>query len=80
MRESSVVKELLEKERAQATAQATAQAVLFALEVKLGILDDDIKNRILAFRDDEELLNHLHRQSIIAEKDQLEKEVRLLCR
>jgi len=77
MRESSVVKELLEKERAEAIAQTRIQDVLLALEAKLGTLEEPIKNRILSLQN-EELLEHLIRQSVISEKSELEKEVRLL--
>ncbi|MBC8232496.1 hypothetical protein H8E77_23350 [bacterium] len=80
MRESSVVKELLAKERAEAIAQARIQRVqyvILALEAKLGTLDEPIKNRILSLQD-EELLGHLIRQSVISKKSELEKEVRLL--
>ena len=74
MRESSIVKELFAKE----LLQKHAQDVLFALEAKLGTLDNQTKERISAIQD-EELLDHLHRQAVVAEKNEVEKEVRLLC-
>ena len=73
MRESSVVRELLEKER----TQARVRDVILVLEAKLGTLDEPIKNRISSLQN-EKLLEHLLLQSVIAEKSQLEKEVRQL--
>ena len=74
MRESSIVKELFSEE----LFQKYAQYVLFALEAKLGTLDNQTKERISAIQD-EELLDHLHRQAVVAEKSEVEREVRLLC-
>ncbi len=74
MRESLIVKELFEKE----LFQKYAQYVVSALEAKLGTLDNQTKERISAIRD-EELFDHLHRQALVAQKSEVEKEVRLLC-
>jgi len=73
MRKSSVVRELIEKE----LAQKHVQYVIFALETKLGTLEDAIKDNISSL--DDELLNHSLRRAVLAEKSELEKEVKLLC-
>ena len=66
MKESSVVKEILRKER--------AQVIIQNIEFRLGTLDENLKTRILAIQD-EALLAHLHRQSVLAEKGEIEKEI-----
>jgi hypothetical protein len=71
IRQSPIMNELIRKER--------AQSVLFALEAKLGALGDIIKNRILSIQDEEQL-NHLHRQSVIADRSELEREIYQLIR
>jgi hypothetical protein len=64
MLQSSVVQDLLKK--------TLAQSVLFAVETKLGTLDDTTKDRILSIQD-EELLNHLHRQAVVSSRNELVK-------
>lgn len=71
IRQSPIMNELIRKER--------AQSVLFVLEAKLGALGDIIKNRILSIQDEEQL-THLLRQSVIADRSELEREIYQLIR
>ena len=73
MRQSSVVKEIIRKER----AQERAQTIIKNIEFRIAALDGELKNRILAIQS-EILLEHLHRQSVLAEKDEIEKEIMAL--
>ncbi|MBM3238059.1 hypothetical protein FJZ31_17345 [Candidatus Poribacteria bacterium] len=73
MRQSSVVREIIRKER----AQERAQVIIKNIELRIGTLDEYIKTRILAIQN-EALLDHLHRQSVLAEKDDIEKEIMAL--
>jgi len=69
MRQSSVIKEIIRKERAQVIVQN--------IEFRIGTLDEDLKRHILAIQD-EALLDHLHRQSVLAEENEIEKEIMAL--
>jgi len=66
MRESSVVKEIIKKER--------IQDIISALEVRFGEVDDAIKNSLASIQD-EETLNYLLRQAVIAEKEEVERKI-----
>ncbi len=77
MRESSVVKALLEKERIEIARKERTQDIISALEVRFGETDDNIKN-CLASIQDEETLKYLFRQSVVAEKDDIERKIRAL--
>ena len=70
MRQSSVVKEIIRKERAQERTQTIIQNI----ELRIGVLDEDLKTRLLSIQN-EELLDHLHRQSVLAEEDEIKKEI-----
>ncbi len=70
MRESSVVKALLDEER----SQTLAKSVISVLEVRFGEVDDAIKNSLASIQD-EETLNYLHRQAVIAEKEEVERKI-----
>jgi len=73
MRQSSVVKALLEKDR----IEEGIQYIISALEVRFGEVDDTIK-KCLASIQDEDTLSYLHRQAVIAEKDEIEREILVL--
>jgi len=73
MRQSSVVKEIIRKER----AEERAQAIIKNIELRIGALDEHFKTRILAIQN-EAFLEHLHRQSVLAEKDDIEREIMAL--
>jgi len=66
MRESSVVKEFIRKKG--------IQDIISALEVRFGEVDDAIKNSLASIQD-EETLNYLHRQAVIAEKEEVERKI-----
>jgi len=71
MRQSSVVQEIIRKERIQGKIQDT----ISVLEVRFGEVDDTIKN-CLASIQEEETLSFLLRQSAIAErKDDIERKI-----
>jgi len=74
MRQSSVVKEIIRKERAEERAQTIIQTIIKNIEFRLGALDEELKTRILAIQN-EILLERLHRQSVLADKDEIEKEI-----
>ncbi len=69
MRQSSVVKEIIRKEK--------IQAVISVLEVRFGEVNDTIKDS-LGLIQDEDTLRYLLRQSVVAEKDDIEKEIMAL--
>jgi len=73
MRQSSVVKDIIKKER----AEEKAQTIIKNIEFRIGTLDEKLKNRILEIQN-ETLLEHLHRQSVLAEKGDIEKEIMAL--
>ena len=66
MRQSSVVKEIIRKER--------IQDIIENIEVRFGEIDDTIKNSLASIQDDE-TLRYLHRQSAIAEKDEVKRKI-----
>ena len=66
MRQSSVVRDIIRKER--------IQDIISALDVRFGEVDDTIKNS-LALIQDEETLRYLLRQSAVAEKDDVERKI-----
>jgi len=66
MRQSSVVKEILRKEN--------IQYIISALEVRFGEVDDTIKNSLESIQD-EDTLNYLFRQSVVAEKNDIERKI-----
>ncbi|MBC8228705.1 hypothetical protein H8E77_04045 [bacterium] len=66
MRQSSVIKEILRKER--------IQAVISVLEVRFGEVNDAIKNSLASIQD-EETLSYLLRQSVVTEKNDIEKKI-----
>lgn len=70
MRQSSVVQALLEKER----IEMAKRAIIKNIEFRIGALDEELKTRIFAIQN-EILLDHLHRQSVLAKKDEIEKEI-----
>lgn len=70
MRQSSVVKEIIRKER----AEERAQTIIKNIEFRIGALDEELKTRILAIQN-EVLLERLHRQSVLAEKNEIEEEI-----
>ncbi len=74
MRQSSVVQALLEKERIAITREKGTQDIISVLEVRFGEVDDNIKNSLVSIKE-EEILKHLLRRSVIAEKDDIEKEI-----
>jgi len=75
MRQSSVVKALLEKERIEIARIEKTQAIISALEVRFGEVDDTIKNRLVSIQD-EDVLKYLFRQSVLAEnKGDVEKKI-----
>jgi hypothetical protein len=69
MRESSVIKEFIRKKG--------IQDIIFALEVRFGEVDDVIKNSLASIQD-EETLNYLLRQAVIAEKEEVERKIHVL--
>ena len=70
MRQSSVVKALLDKER----NQILTQSVISVLEVRFGEVDDTIKNSLASIQD-EDTLSYLLRQSAVVEKDEVERKI-----
>ena len=66
MRQSSVVKEILRKEG--------IQYIISVLEARFGEVDDIIKNSLASIQD-EETLRYLHRQLVVAEKDEVERKI-----
>jgi len=70
MRESSVVKALLEKER----NQTLAKSIISGIEVRFGEVSDTIKDSLLLIQD-EDTLNYLLRQLFVAEKDEIERKI-----
>ena len=77
MRQSSVVQALLEQERKEIAKRERAQAIIKNIEFRIGPLNEDLQNRIFAVQN-EILLEHLHRQSVLGEKDEIEKEIMAL--
>ena len=78
MRESSVVKALLEKERIEIGRKEKVQAIISNIEARFSEVDDAIKE-CLASIQEEDILKYLLRQSAIAEKkDALERKIRAL--
>ncbi len=78
MRESSVVKALLEKERIEIARKEKVQAIISNIEVRFSEVDDAIKE-CLASIQEEDILKFLLRQSAIAEKkDDVERKIRAL--
>jgi hypothetical protein len=74
MRQSSVVKALLDKERKEIAREKGTQYIISVLEVRFGEVDDAIKNSLASIQD-EEILNYLHRQAVIAEKEEVERKI-----
>ncbi len=70
MRQSSVVKEIIRKER----VQERAQGIISVLEVRFGEIDDTIKNTLVSIQDGD-ILSSLLRQSVVAEKGEIEKKI-----
>ncbi len=70
MRQSSVVKALLDKER----NQTLAKSIISIIEVRFSKVDDTIKNGLASIQD-EETLSYLLRQSAVAEKDDVERKI-----
>ena len=70
MRQSSVVRDIIIKERAQGRIEGKIQATISALEVRFGRVDDVIKNSLVSIQD-EDILNYLFRQAVIAEKGEV---------
>ena len=70
MRQSSVVKALLDKER----NQILTQSVISVLEVRFGEVDDTIKNSLASIQD-EDTLKYIHRQSVVAEKNDIKRKI-----
>jgi hypothetical protein len=66
MRESSVVKEIIKKER--------IQDIISVLEVRFGEIDDTIEDSLGLIQDDD-TLNYLLRRAVVAEKDEIEKKI-----
>ncbi len=66
MRQSSVVKEILRKEG--------IQYIISVLEMRFGEVDDAIQNSLASIKD-EETLRYLHRQLVVAEKDEVERKI-----
>ena len=66
MRQSSVVKEIMRKQ--------TAQHIISALEVRFGEVSDTIKDSLLSIQD-EDTMNYLFRQSVVVEKDEIERRI-----
>jgi len=66
MRQSSVVKEIIRRER--------IQDIISNIEVRFGEVDDNIKNSLESIQDDE-TLRYIHRQSAVAEKDEVERKI-----
>jgi hypothetical protein len=77
MRESSVIKALLEKERTEIERKARTQDIISHLEVRCGEVNDVIKS-CLALINDEETLKYLRRQSAVVEKDNIERKIKAL--
>ncbi len=73
MRQSSVVKALLEKER----NQTLAKSIISGIEVRFGEVSDTIKNSLLSIQE-EDTLSYLLRQSFVAEKDDVERKIHVL--
>jgi len=74
MRQSSVVKALLEKDRKEIMRQGKIQDTISVLEVRFGQVDDTIKNSLASIQE-EDILNFLLRQSAVAEKDEIERKI-----
>lgn len=74
MRESSVVKEIIRKERAEERIQGKIQDTISVLEARFGEVDDDIKDSLASIQDGNILANLL-RQSVVAEKDDIERRI-----
>jgi len=70
MRQSSVVKALLDKER----NQTLARSIISNIEVRFGRVNDTIKNSLESIQD-EDTLSYLLRQSAVAEKDEVERKI-----
>ncbi len=73
MRESSVVKALLDKER----KEKSTQYIISVLDARFGEVDDAIKDSLASIQD-EETLNYLHRQAVIVERNEIEKKIHAL--
>ena len=69
MRESSVVKEIIKKER--------IQDIISVLDVRFGEIDDTIEDSLGLIQDDD-TLSYLLRQSAVAEKDEIERKIHAL--
>ena len=69
MRQSSVVRELIRKKG--------IQDIISALEVRFGEVNDVIKNCLVSIQD-EETLNYLFRQAVIADRDEVERKIHAL--
>jgi len=66
MKQSSVIKEILRKDR--------TQNIISVLEARFGEVDDTIKNSLESIQD-EETLRYLLRQSAVAEKNEVERKI-----
>jgi len=75
MRQSSVIKDLLEKDRIEIERKVMTRAIVSALEARFGEVDDSIKNSLASIQE-EDTLNFLLRQAAIAEKkDDIERKI-----
>jgi hypothetical protein len=74
MRQSSVVKALLDKERKEIVRKEKAEDIISVLEVRFGGVDDTIKDS-LASIEDEDTLKYLHRRAVVAEKNDIERKI-----
>lgn len=70
MRQSSVVQEIVRKER--------AQHIISALEIRFGALNDVLKNNILAIQDEEALKKLFEYSITVPEKNDIEREILVL--
>ncbi len=70
MRQSSVVKALLDTER----KEIASQYIISVLEVRFGEVDDAIKNSLTSIQD-EDTLSYLLRRAVVADKDDIERKI-----
>ena len=70
----SVVKALLDREVKEPIRKERAQSIISALEVRFGEVSEAIKSHLVSI-DDEDILSYLHRQSVVTDKDEIEREI-----
>ncbi|MBM3238058.1 hypothetical protein FJZ31_17340 [Candidatus Poribacteria bacterium] len=74
MKQSSVVKALLDKERKEIVRKERAEDIISVLEARFGDVNDTIQNCLVSIQD-EDALRYLLRQSAVAEKGDIERKI-----